>query len=34
MAADPVDFKEMAAEQHRCPETQWIARRHTPKICF
>jgi hypothetical protein len=34
MAADPVDFEEMAAEQHRCPETQRIARRHTPQISF
>jgi hypothetical protein len=24
MAADPVDYKEMAAEQHRCPEMQQL----------
>jgi hypothetical protein len=33
-AADPVDFEEMAAEQHRCPETQRLLGGTSLKIAF
>jgi hypothetical protein len=33
-AADPVDLEEMAAEQHRCPETQRLLGGTSLKIAF
>jgi hypothetical protein len=33
-AADPVDFEEMAAEQHRCPETQRLLGGTSLKLAF
>jgi hypothetical protein len=33
-AADPVDFKEMAAEQNRCPETQHLLGGTSLKLAF
>jgi hypothetical protein len=33
-AADPVDFKEMAAEQNRCPETQRLLGGASLKLAF
>jgi hypothetical protein len=33
-AADPVDFKEMAAEQNRCPETQRLLGSTSLKLAF
>ncbi len=34
LAADPVDFKEMAAEQNRCPETQRLLGGTSLKLAF
>jgi hypothetical protein len=34
MAADPVDFEEMAAERHRFPETQWLLGDTSLKLAF
>jgi hypothetical protein len=34
MAADLVDFEEMAAEQHRCLETQWLLGGTSLKLAF
>jgi hypothetical protein len=33
-AADPVDFKEMATEQNRCPETQRLLGGTSLKLAF
>jgi hypothetical protein len=33
-AADPVDYEEMAAEQHRCPETQQLLGGTSLKLAF
>jgi hypothetical protein len=32
--ADPVDYEEMAAEQHRCPGNAAVAWRHIPQTGF
>ncbi len=34
LAADPVDFEEMAAEQNRCPETQRLLGGKSLKLAF
>ncbi len=34
MAADPVDFEEMAVEQNRCPETQRLIGSTSLKLAF
>jgi hypothetical protein len=34
VAADPVDFEEMAAEQNRCPETQHLLGVTSLKLAF
>jgi hypothetical protein len=34
LAADPVDFKEMATEQNRCPETQCLLGGTSLKLAF
>ncbi len=34
LAADPVDFEEMAAEQNRCPETQRLLGSTSLKLAF
>jgi hypothetical protein len=34
LAADPVDFKEMAAEQNSCPETQCLLSGTSLKLAF
>ncbi len=33
-ATDPVDFEKMAAEQHHCPETQWLLGGTSLKLAF